>query len=109
MQLSEVEETLNRIKTHKGVSGIVIVNHEGVPIRSTLEQKYTLQYSALISQLTQKAKSMIRDLDPQNDLTFLRLRSRKHEIMVAPDKDYILIVIQDPNADIMIQQQNHND
>ena len=35
----------------------------------------------------------------QNDLTFLRIRSRKHEIMVAPDKEYILIVIQDPNAD----------
>lgn len=62
---SEVEETLNRIKTHKGVSGIVIVNSEGVPIRSTLDLKYTLQYSALISQLTAKARSVVRDLDPQ--------------------------------------------
>lgn len=35
----------------------------------------------------------------QNDLTFLRVRSKKHEIMVAPDKDYLLIVIQNPNAD----------
>ena len=62
---SEVEETLNRIKTHKGVSGIVIVNAEGVPIRSTLDLKFTLQYSALISQLTAKARSVVRDLDPQ--------------------------------------------
>merc|ERR1712118_335714 len=53
---------------------------------------------ALISQLAAKARSVVRDLDPQNDLTFLRIRSRKHEIMVAPDRDYILIVIQDPNA-----------
>lgn len=51
----EVEETLNRIKTHKGVSGIVIVNSEGVPMRSTLDSKQTLQYSALISQLAAKA------------------------------------------------------
>ncbi len=35
----------------------------------------------------------------QNDLTFLRVRSNKHEIMVAPDKDYLLIVIQNPSAD----------
>ena len=97
--MSEVEETLNRIKTHKGVSGIVIVNSEGVPIRSTLDSKMTLQYSALISQLAAKARSVVRDLDPQNDLTFLRIRSKKHEIMVAPDKEYILIVIQDPNVD----------
>ena len=33
----------------------------------------------------------------QNDLTFLRVRSKKHEIMVAPDKDYLLIIIQNPN------------
>mmetsp|Transcript_7449 Transcript_7449/g.18007 ORF Transcript_7449/g.18007 Transcript_7449/m.18007 type:complete len:101 (+) Transcript_7449:231-533(+) len=97
--MSEVEETLNRIKTHKGVSGIVIVNAEGVPIRSTLDLKFTLQYSSLISQLTAKARSVVRDLDPTNDLTFLRIRSRKHEIMVAPDKEYLLIVVQDPNAD----------
>merc|ERR1712070_1053826 len=97
--MSEIEETWDRIKTHGGVSGIVIVNSEGVPIRSTLDSKYTLQYSALISQLAAKARSVVRDLAPQNDLTFLRIRSRKHEIMVAPDRDYILIVIQDPNAD----------
>lgn len=33
----------------------------------------------------------------QNDLTFLRIRSKKHEIMVAPDKDFLLVVIQDPS------------
>lgn len=26
----------------------------------------------------------MRDIDPQNDLTFLRIRSKKNEIMVAP-------------------------
>ena len=97
--MSEIEETLNRIKTHKGVVGVVIVNSDGIPIRSTLDQKTTLQYSAIISQLTGKARSAIRDLDPQNDLTFLRIRSQKHEILISPDKDYTLVVIQDPSAE----------
>lgn len=35
----------------------------------------------------------------QNDLTFLRVRSKKYEIMIAPDKEYLLIVIQNPAAD----------
>lgn len=39
---------------------------------------------------------MVRDLDPQNDLTFLRIRTKKHEIMIAPDNEFLLIVIQDP-------------
>ena len=34
--------------------------------------------------LTAKARSVVRDLDPQNDLTFLRVRSKKHELMIAP-------------------------
>ncbi|KAJ3076737.1 Dynein light chain roadblock-type 2 [Podochytrium sp. JEL0797] len=94
---SEVEETLKRLAAHKGVEGIVIVNLEGIPIRTTLEPDKTIQYAALITQLAAKARSVVRDLDPQNDLTFLRIRSKKHEIMVAPDKEYILIVLQNPH------------
>eukprot|EP00741_Cyanophora_paradoxa_P017744 tig00000203_g17138.t1 len=97
--MSEVEETLKRISSHKGVAGILIVNTDGVAIRTNLDQALTAQYAALMTQLAAKARSAVRDLDPQNDLTFLRIRSKKHEIMVAPDKDFILIVIQNPNAE----------
>lgn len=68
----------------------------GIPIKSTLDNTTTVQYAGLISQLSDKARSVVRDLDPTNDLTFLRIRSKKHEIMVAPDKEFILIVIQNP-------------
>eukprot|EP01137_Pigoraptor_chileana_P003272 Opistho-2@43215 len=84
--MSEVEETLKRIQNHKGVIGIVIINNDGIPIRTTLDNSQTVQYAALITQLAAKARSSVRDLDPQNDLTFLRIRSKKHEIMVAPGK-----------------------
>lgn len=69
----------------------------GIPVKSTLDNSTTVQYAGLISQLADKARSVVRDLDPTNDLTFLRVRSKKHEIMVAPDKDFILIVIQNPS------------
>uniref|UniRef100_A0A8C4PP73 Dynein light chain roadblock-type 2 n=1 Tax=Equus asinus asinus TaxID=83772 RepID=A0A8C4PP73_EQUAS len=93
---AEVEETLKRIQTHKGVIGTMVVNAEGIPIRTTLDNSTTVQYAGLLHQLTMKARSTVRDIDPQNDLTFLRIRSKKHEIMVAPDKEYLLIVIQNP-------------
>ncbi|XP_033752758.1 dynein light chain roadblock-type 2-like isoform X2 [Pecten maximus] len=95
--MAEIDETIKRISAHKGVLGTVIVNNEGIPIRTTLENAVTVQYAGLFHQLTQKARSTIRDIDPQNDLTFLRIRSKKHEIMVAPDLEYLLIVIQNPN------------
>ncbi|XP_071163953.1 dynein light chain roadblock-type 2-like [Mytilus galloprovincialis] len=93
----EVEETLKRIQTHPGVVGTIVVNNEGIPIRTTLDNPTTVQYAGLIQSLTAKARSAIRDIDPQNDLTFLRIRSKKHEIMVAPEKEYLLICIQSPH------------
>ncbi|KAJ1481855.1 putative dynein light chain roadblock-type 2 [Baffinella frigidus] len=96
---SEVEATLKRLEGQPGVQGLVIVNQDGIPIRTTFNQEKTVQYAGLITQLCAKARSAVRELDPQNDLTFLRVRSKKHEILVAPDKDYLLIIIQDPNAE----------
>ena len=83
--------------SHKGVTGVIVVNQEGIPIRTNLDNTTTVQYAGLIHAVANKAKSTVRDLDPTNDLTFLRMRTTKHEIMVAPDKDYLLIVIQDPS------------
>ncbi|XP_065827293.1 dynein light chain roadblock-type 2-like [Oscarella lobularis] len=96
--MSEIEEVLKRIQQHKGVQGIIIVNNDGIPIRTTLDNATTVHYAGLIHQLVQKARHVVRDIDAQNDLTFTRIRSKKHEIMIAPEKEYILIVIQDPNV-----------
>ncbi|AWP02346.1 putative dynein light chain roadblock-type 1 [Scophthalmus maximus] len=95
--MAEVEETLKRIQSQKGVQGIIIVNSEGIPVKTTLDNSSTVHYAGLIHQLVMKARSTVRDIDPQNDLTFLRVRSKKNEIMIAPDKDYFLIVIQNPS------------
>ncbi|KAA8590224.1 hypothetical protein FQN60_014158 [Etheostoma spectabile] len=92
----EVEETLKRIEAHKGVIGTILVNAEGIPIRTTLDHHTTVQYVRLLRNLTMMARSTVRDIDPQNDLTFLRIRTKKHEILVAPENDYLLIVIQNP-------------
>ena len=94
---SEVEETMKRIQSHRGVKGVLIVNSDGVPIRSNLPSNETDTYAALVSQLALKASSVVRTLDETDELTFFRIRSKKHEIMIAPDKEYLLIVIQNPN------------
>jgi len=94
--MAEVEETLNRIKTHKSVHGIVIVNSDGNIIRTTFGPERKEEGEAIaksIPLLCAKARSTVRDLDPTNDLTFLRIKSKNNEIMIAPDKDFMLIVV----------------
>lgn len=32
-------------------------------------------------------------------MTFLRVRTTKNEVMIAPDKEFMLIVVQNPHAE----------
>ncbi|PSC67071.1 Dynein light chain roadblock-type 2 [Micractinium conductrix] len=103
--VAAVEETVKRLSSHKGVVGIAIVNGDGVPIRTTLDPELATTYAALVSQLALKARHMVRELaeDGSDDLQFLRVRSKKHEIMIAPgfdrDHNYTLLVVQQPDAE----------
>uniref|UniRef100_A0A087YHQ5 Dynein light chain roadblock n=2 Tax=Poecilia TaxID=8080 RepID=A0A087YHQ5_POEFO len=94
---ADAEETLKRIEGHKGVIGTIIVNSEGLPIRTTLDNSTTSLYARLLRSFTTLARSAVRDVDPQNDLTFVRIRSKKQEILVAPENNFLLIVIQNPS------------
>ena len=58
----------------------------GIPLKTTMDHCNTVQITGLIHNLVHKARNTVRELDSQNDLTFLRLRSKKHEIMCAPGK-----------------------
>lgn len=94
--MSEVEEIINRLSSNKGVKGVLVMNADGNPIRSNFSQEETEKYSSLVSQLSFKATGVVRALDESDDLVFFRIRTKRHEILVAPEKDYVLLVVQDP-------------
>lgn len=53
---SEVEETLKKLIAHKGVIGTIVVNNDGIPIKSTLDNHTTTQYAGLINQLVDQVE-----------------------------------------------------
>ena len=69
-------------------------------VRCTMPQgTEATNYGVKLSSLARQARNLVRDLDPSNDLTFLRITCKKYEMMIAPDKDYFLIVIQTPGEE----------
>ena len=48
----EVEETIKRIQSHKGVKGVLIMNHEGIPIRSNFSPDDTETYASIVSEVS---------------------------------------------------------
>jgi len=89
----KVEETLNRINTHMGVLGVIIVNKLGVAIKSTMKQDETINNGSLIMQFMDKANATIKSLHPEEEITFIKIRSAIYEIMIAPDREFTMIVI----------------
>ena len=49
---------------------------DSIPIKSTLDNATTVQYSSLLNNLVDQAKTMFKELDPTNDLTFLRIKTK---------------------------------
>ncbi|KAJ9074060.1 hypothetical protein DSO57_1010148 [Entomophthora muscae] len=77
--LNEVESTYSRLIARKNVRGVVLATRpEGLIIRSSLSDELSKIYG--------------KDL-----LKFLRVRTAKHEIMISPAQEYILVVVQDPS------------
>ncbi|PAV63700.1 hypothetical protein WR25_02244 [Diploscapter pachys] len=92
--MADVEETIKRIQAQKGVVGVIVMDSLGRAIRSTLDEEATNQHSTLLQQLCDKTRGVIRELDASNDLTFVRIRTKKNEIMIVPDRDYLLAVFE---------------
>ena len=56
----------------------------GIPMRTTMDNSTTVMVAAAMNKLTAQASSVVREIDPSDNLTYLRIRSRKKEILMAP-------------------------
>lgn len=97
---SQAGQILDRIQHHNGVRGVIVVNADSMSVRSTLDNSATVQYIGMAKTLTNMARSLVRDINPQDDLAILRVRTKKSEIIIAPERtvdnrEYQVIAIQD--------------
>ena len=96
--MTELEERFKELSNTKTVRGVLILNGDGAPVKSSLDPKATEAYANVLHEVTASARKLFLELDPSNELTFARFRFRKSmEVMVAPDKQYLLVVIYHPN------------
>ncbi|KAM9816329.1 dynein light chain roadblock-type 2-like isoform X2 [Syngnathus typhle] len=91
---AEVEETLQRIEANGSVMGVIVVNADGLPIRSSFESSKASKYADILRRLTAMARSTVRDVDPQDDLIVMRMSTKNQEVMVAQENSYHLILVQ---------------
>ena len=47
-----------------------------------------------MARFTQRAMQTVRAMDPANELDYLRVSSKQNEILIAPDDNFTLVVMQ---------------
>lgn len=72
----------------------IILGPDLVTVHSTMDNTSTNSIATNMSMLSSAARSACRDLDPSNDMLYLRMRTRKNEVVVASDDEFILITVQ---------------
>ncbi|GAA5896783.1 hypothetical protein JCM8208_007088 [Rhodotorula glutinis] len=122
----EVEATLTRLASHKNVQGVLILARStGIILRSTgslfalqpapaataddgtltggeaivpttseLARRYAKSAVSIVEAVATEVKDV--DDDQPDDIRFLRIRTKRHELIITPDDQYILVVVQDP-------------
>lgn len=65
--MSQVEETLERVKNHKGVEGYVIANKSGAVLRRhpLMTKEEAELYALSMKELSVKSRGVVRDLNPK--------------------------------------------
>jgi len=57
------------------------------------------KYAGAVKKIVDACKSGLDEVGAVDgdDVRFLRIRTRKYEIMISPDEHYLLVVVQDPS------------
>ena len=93
--MSEAETTISRIKGHTNV-GFMITDKNQKILRTNYVNENASKGELLrnaLPLLAKKAENIVRDLDPTNELKFLRIKTKNVEFMVAPDDDQYVFTI----------------
>jgi dynein light chain roadblock-type len=100
--------TLERLENDPSVIGVMVVGNDGYPIRSSLDSATTINYLENFGSLIELARYTVRNLDPTDELDFLRMRTSDYEVMIAPEKEYSLIVLQKGNTGSHSRRDRHS-
>ena len=103
-QLSEYEIVLHRILEAERVQGYVIIDEQGLQANEKIENTTALQYAHLYREISNMAQSLARDINPNNELVFLRVQTKKNEVLAAiADEEIFLVIQKAPGLDFFDQ------
>ncbi|EKD14488.1 hypothetical protein MBM_07209 [Drepanopeziza brunnea f. sp. 'multigermtubi' MB_m1] len=61
----------------------------------TAEDRATERFAKMVWGYVNSTGELVHDMDSEDDVKLLRLRTKKHELVIVPDPKYIFVVVHD--------------
>ncbi|KAH9887352.1 hypothetical protein C8Q73DRAFT_657303 [Cubamyces lactineus] len=101
----ELEQTLTLLTSHRSVLGymllsrgqpVTIIRHSGVVFEGEQGKKYASAIARIVQSVQTGLEEVSGGHHEGDDIRFMRIRTKRHEIMISPDERYLLAVLHDP-------------
>ncbi|KAI0030582.1 hypothetical protein K488DRAFT_53891, partial [Vararia minispora EC-137] len=101
----ELEQTLAMLSSHRSVLGYLVLSrgHPASIIRQSgvvFEGEQGRRYASAVARIVESAQSALIEASGEenegDDIRFMRVRTKRHELMISPDRRYLLAVLHDP-------------
>ncbi|KAH8825019.1 hypothetical protein DL96DRAFT_1611656 [Flagelloscypha sp. PMI_526] len=102
----ELERTLSLLSSHRSVLGYMliargeplsIIRHSGVIFEGEQGKKYAGVIGKIVDTVHEGLEDISGSETDSDEIRFMRIRTRRHEIMISPDDRYLLAVLHDPS------------
>ncbi|KAH8089900.1 hypothetical protein BXZ70DRAFT_495810 [Cristinia sonorae] len=104
---AEFEQTLTLLTSHRSVLGylllsrtqpISIIRHSGVVFEGEQGRKYAHAVGRIVESVQTGLEEVASESSDVDEIRFMRIRTKRHEIMISPDERYLLAVLHDPTS-----------
>ncbi|KDQ53660.1 hypothetical protein JAAARDRAFT_38974 [Jaapia argillacea MUCL 33604] len=101
----ELEQSLALLSAHRSVLGymllsrghpVSIIRHSGVIFEGEQGRKYAHAIGRIVQSVQTGLDEVSGDQRDTDEVRFMRIRTKRHEIMISPDDRYLLAVLHDP-------------
>ncbi|OCH89139.1 hypothetical protein OBBRIDRAFT_794578 [Obba rivulosa] len=103
----ELEHTLTMLTSHRTVLGymllsrshpITIIRHSGVVFEGDQGKKYASAIGRIVESVQTGLEEVSGGHNEGDEIKFMRIRTKRHEIMISPGERYLLAVLHDPTS-----------
>lgn len=91
---ADTNARIERILAQKSVTGMMILTPESNPLRTNLDSATTMMYTRALRPITLQAERVVRDLDPCDGLTAIRVGTKTVEYLISIWEGYLIICLQ---------------